>query len=1489
MDRTVTDRSRRGVLLLVVLSMLTLFLMLGATYLVAATRARRTARAFADSGVATAQAADGAHLVETAFLSLVRGSSGPSSQVAAGDDLLGDRYGTSTVTGTMTGNASGSIVIAVPVGRLNEPANLAGRVVTFVLPGLGTPSTRIIRTVDSANGTTLYVPGGPTVGGDTLTAARINTALASAPSNKPHVIINGRDFDDSGTNEPYDAIDSSNPFLGKIVATGSNNSSMSATSSFADTAGTPRVDNDGDGTLDSGWIDVGLPDVVDASGNSLKVKVAALIIDLDGRLNVNTHGSTSDADSPEQTGGFGTGKNYYPDYVVGSGTIPLNRLTRGLGLGAAEVAIAGTSLLGPTKKTGLPEMLGGAASRPSTPPDATTHRPTPLIGDPEGRYGDAAWDVTTGNLLAIPRPGLFETDDNSTIDRWVSSSGTANSVRYFEDVYTRYGSPPDVKGRMKVWVDDNGQPVYYKPAWSQPTGRGVSDDEVVDDPYEVDLGPKGSRTAYVATPSNANASHPPRDNLYTVADVEGVLRFYDPDAIKLSRRLVSICRDWTATARLQATTDSWDTPAVVGSSWKDVIGSQFAAILTSGTATEGSRPFDVFAPETIMGHKLDLNRPFHTSLTWEALDEDINGNGKLDNGEDANGNGFLDSTGLEARQQFAKHFYCLLVAISRKNKGDVLTPAEAEQLAQWAVNVVDFRDGDSAMTPFDYDENFTAGSTSWSPTKRVWGCERPELLITETIAWHDRRTDDLKTDSSGKEVKDKDLSSADNDFDQQRRPRGAFFVTLYSPWGSQAKRIDSPTNPTDLTDITKSGTNTPAYRGEPLPRELTAPGVDRFSRSATISLSLRHDRTVTSSGTGSPIWRLVSVRGDVQGTGTNGFGGDGFGKDPVRPSTANTTSGTLSILDPSRPNATATVGSGTAVVDRIFYFTTPPNALAIEKPGCVFWQSGTSTADPSLTKFVVVGTDRLVPTSFTTVNTTGSNATVQRTFDQPDYKPATLSEPTVTTDNVDAYQSLATANGNAQFANTGIDLYAAGYTLNSVLDTPLDSVTSAPAGVSQPFLDASNKPVLMCNGTHPNFAIIHLQRLANPSRPFHPTNNPYLTIDSMTVDLTVVNTNSTGDSLDEPGQTPSPDPTDSALSWLASQKQFRTKSVQRGGKLAERGGPEPDIWNRRVTATATDVNLDTLFRTGTVGPRPAVFNPAVPNVSGVTPTPTTVTLTTTSGTLPERYTSKRFPWLLWANRPYSSPAELASVPTTSNFHLLRLHSTGTFGATLTPPFCHLPGLFETSGTTPWTHLKGAVAAGAGTPKPGIFDFVHAPTRFGGSYVTIPLNATTTPILDQHGLADQPYNHFSLFREPGRININTVFDDKVRNALFGTTSGTTPAWNTSDLQSSPKKSWLEALKSANAAYVDTFTESYRNSDLDSFFRHQTAGRLANIITPRSNVFAVWVTIGYFDGASEATPIQRHRGFFILDRSIPVGYQSGKDLNVRDAIVLRRIIE
>ena len=76
----------------------------------------------------------------------------------------------------------------------------------------------------------------------------------------------------------------------------------------------------------------------------------------------------------------------------------------------------------------------------------------------------------------------------------------------------------------------------------------------------------------------------------------------------------------------------------------------------------------------------------------------------------------------------------------------------------------------------------------------------------------------------------------------------------------------------------------------------------------------------------------------------------------------------------------------------------------------------------------------------------------------------------------------------------------------------------------------------------------------------------------------------------------------------------------------------------------------------------------------------------------------------------------------------------------------------------------------------------------------------------------------------------------------------------------------------------------------------------------NVFAVWITVGYFEVAavpvspvypdgyqlgpelgSDTGEIERHRGFYIIDRSIPVGFQRGQDLNSEKAVILRRFIE
>jgi hypothetical protein len=77
------------------------------------------------------------------------------------------------------------------------------------------------------------------------------------------------------------------------------------------------------------------------------------------------------------------------------------------------------------------------------------------------------------------------------------------------------------------------------------------------------------------------------------------------------------------------------------------------------------------------------------------------------------------------------------------------------------------------------------------------------------------------------------------------------------------------------------------------------------------------------------------------------------------------------------------------------------------------------------------------------------------------------------------------------------------------------------------------------------------------------------------------------------------------------------------------------------------------------------------------------------------------------------------------------------------------------------------------------------------------------------------------------------------------------------------------------------------------------RMRNLTASNSNVYAVRIVLGYFEfdpstgigreyGEDEGR-VQRHKGFYIFDRSIPAAYQEGQDLNTDNCILLRRIIE
>lgn len=228
---------------------------------------------------------------------------------------------------------------------------------------------------------------------------------------------------------------------------------------------------------------------------------------------------------------------------------------------------------------------------------------------------------------------------------------------------------------------------------------------------------------------------------------------------------------------------------------------------------------------------------------------DLNGDGDLaDAGEgtDVDGDGEADeiATGSEL---LARHLYCLMFALITGDidagSGELVPnypyPGQlgaasvgmkndyvARQLAQWAVNAVDYRDVDAKFTRLRYDPNpfDTNGfSLQVAAGNVVWGMERPEAQLTESIALHDKRlkrnlperldattapptSDDQDGVQNNNELPgdeeptDTSQYPADSDMDQFRMPQASAFVEIQAlaPQVSASVGAEQPSLPGEL-------------------------------------------------------------------------------------------------------------------------------------------------------------------------------------------------------------------------------------------------------------------------------------------------------------------------------------------------------------------------------------------------------------------------------------------------------------------------------------------------------------------------------------------------------------------------------------------------------------------------------------------------------------------------------------------------------------------
>ncbi|MDR0871275.1 MAG: hypothetical protein LBN39_10845, partial [Planctomycetaceae bacterium] len=240
----------------------------------------------------------------------------------------------------------------------------------------------------------------------------------------------------------------------------------------------------------------------------------------------------------------------------------------------------------------------------------------------------------------------------------------------------------------------------------------------------------------------------------------------------------------------------------------------------------------------------------------------------------------------------------------------------------------------------------------------------------------------------------------------------------------------------------------------------------------------------------------------------------------------------------------------------------------------------------------------------------------------------------------------------------------------------------------------------------------------------------------------------------------------------------------------------------------------------------------------------------------------------------------------------------------------------------------------------LFEYIRVPSKFAGSVKWTK---------DTSGNLLQPY--YAL-QEPGKINLNTA-TAAAWAALQGTIPTNFPTYeelrkkreNAAGLADTDMPSeFASPFRSSGAANLvpadalvrqgtDTglfgskadgtttvpFIKPAGNDKDNMFASLQNVLQLGDLTTTRSNVFAVWVTIGYFKAEEIASPtpqqqaiyppdkegkryvlgaergtdgtsaVQRNRAFYLIDRSIPVGFRRGEKLNSQNVIVSKTVLE
>lgn len=593
------------------------------------------------------------------------------------------------------------------------------------------------------------------------------------------------------------------------------------------TKGPWDVDSDGDGVYDSIWTDPNLPLTTSREGKLLKVLVSYQIESLDSRLDLNATGNLTQTVAPAAYGQLTNSS-----YAVGANV----QLAQGMGRGPAEVSLRhlfGTSgannyrtFLESRYQGQMPNgsgVLVGEALPGVVGNDVRSQlnqreiRPTSLHSllpalpaDSSGRIAlgmDRMGNplmVNSGPFTLPPfagRPAVALNDIFN--DHYETSllSGARGDNLFTIAEWERVLRPNDwdrstLPRRLNQVFDapravtPRSRHLRYTPAGvSRRTGQqSHSMFELVRDMFAFNPPEDVGGTAFT-TPLSFNAYR----ELFP-------LEFHQGQGFNINRPLgngVDDDGDGNIDETDEALGDGIDNDGdgFIDELDERIVWSAFQQ--RTYTSISGNTPVAIAQAESPIPGKVDIGGTLYDrgifdgnlDPTFEALANAARTGGAADS--DSDGQADVDTLryhfGAQSRQLLARNLYSLAMLIlpddlylSNVDNATAVTGYErARRIAQWAVNVVDFRDADSAMTRFPYDPDpFTQKPGGyWLPNPAaghvVWGMEQPDAVLTESLATHDLRVDDTTDDSTGN-----DIAGGDPHKDQVRMPEGSAFLEV---------------------------------------------------------------------------------------------------------------------------------------------------------------------------------------------------------------------------------------------------------------------------------------------------------------------------------------------------------------------------------------------------------------------------------------------------------------------------------------------------------------------------------------------------------------------------------------------------------------------------------------------------------------------------------------------------------------------------------------